>query len=178
MPRLAADVIRGTTRMDRAGPHLREVDRIEAIRHALWESHVCIGQWAFCAFLAMLRKAVDLWSAGYRDEHGLTFDRSAGERDDVYWRLRKIADANPLYRASSHDIIDGLRLDANEAVHDPTVCAGGQAGSYDGAAIMAIRGPAERLHGLVVSLIATTTPKFTAYYSDKSRWRDKPPDVS
>ena len=164
--------------MNDIGPHLRAVEPSEAIRHALWEAHACIGQWTFCAFLAMLRKAVDLWSAGYRDTHEMTFDRATGEKDDIYWRLRKIADANPLYQGSIHEIIDGLRLDANEAVHDPTVCVGGQSGTWDGAGTMAIRGRAERLHGLVLSLISTTTPNFQAYYSDTSRWRKAPPGSS
>jgi hypothetical protein len=126
----------------------------------------------------MLRKAVDLWSAGYRDEHGLTFDSKSGEKDDVYWRLRKLADANPLYRNGIHEIIDGLRLDANDAVHDATVCAGGRAGTHDGDAIMAVRGPAEHLFSVVMNLISVTTPAFRALYSDKSRWRDKPPGAA
>ena len=59
------------------GPtHLRKVDPREAMVHALWESHACIGQWAFCACLAMLRKAIDIWSAVYRDQHGMTFDKT------------------------------------------------------------------------------------------------------
>jgi len=159
-------------------PNLREVDRREAIVHSLWEAHVCIGQWAFCACLAMLRKSVDLWSAGYRDQHQMTFDASAGERDNTYWRLSKIAGENKLYRESIHAIIDGLRLDANEAVHESVVCTGGQSGSYDGVAIVMIREPYERLHDLIVQLIVTTTPGLTPIYSETSRWREKPPGTT
>ena len=159
-------------------PHLHEVNPNEAIIHALWESHTCIGQWAFCACLAMLRKAIDLWSAWYRDRHGMTFDRIAGEKDNIYWRLQKIATENKLYRDSIHTIIDGLRLDANDAVHAVVICAGGQPGDYDGAAIVAIREPFEYLHSLVVKLISTTMPGTNILYSDHSRWRDKPPGTS
>lgn len=158
-------------------PCLREAEPTEAIRHALWEAHVCIGEWAFCACLAMLRKAVDIWSASYRNKHRMTFDRKARQKDNIYWRLQKIAEANPLYRDSIHAIIDGLRLDANDAVHNLVVCAGGQVGTYNSVLIMAKRNPAERLHRLVVNLITTTMPNFQPVYSDKSRWRDKPPGV-
>src|SRR5258706_8992941 len=123
---------------DAARITLEETSREEAIRHALWEAHACVGQWAFCASLAMLRKAVDLWSAKYRDEHGLTFEKSKNERDNIYWRLQKIAEQNPLYAGSVHEVIDGLRLDANDAVHEALVCPGGRSGSYDGEAITAI----------------------------------------
>lgn len=159
------------------GPtNLRKVDPRAAMVHALWEAHACIGQWAFCACLAMLRKAIDMWSAAYRDQHGMTFDKRAGERDSTYWRLRKIADENKLYRESIHAIINGLRLDANDAVHNPMVCAGGRAGTYEGSAIVMIRAPYERLHRIVVELISTTTPGFNPLYSDESRWRQKPPE--
>jgi hypothetical protein len=123
----------------------------------------------------MLRKALDLWSTEYRDRHGMTFDNNRGERDNLYWRLQKIASANALYRDSIHKIIDGIRLDANDAVHDSSVCSGGRAGTYDGPAIMAIRGPVERLHALVVNLILTTMPGVSVVYSAESRWRPTPP---
>lgn len=159
-------------------PHLQTVDPRAAIAHALWESHVCIGQWTFCACLAMLRKAIDLWSAWYRDQHGTTSNKAGGEKDNIYWRLQKIADENKLYRDSIHAIINDLRLDATDAIHEPVVCAGGKPGSYDGTAIMAIREPFERLHSLVINLITTTMPGLTIVYSDRSKWRDKPPGIS
>jgi hypothetical protein len=153
-------------------PILREVTINEAIGHALWEAHACIGQWAFCACLAMLRKALDLWSADYRDRNGMTFNK--GEHDNLYWRLQKIAGANALYRDSIHKIIDGIRLDANDAVHDSFVCSGGHSGTYEGPEIMAIRGPVEELHQLVVNLIRATMPGVVVVYSDASRWRSRP----
>lgn len=154
---------------------LRDVDINESIGHALWEAHACIGLWAFCAGLAMLRKALDLWSGVYRDRHDMTFDKSKGERDDLYWRLRKITEENKLYRDSIHTIIDGLRLTANNAVHDSTVCSGGHAGNYDAYDIMMIRSSFEKLHNTVVSLITTTLPEVKVVYSDTSRWHRKPP---
>lgn len=161
--------------MEGRRPHLREVEPVQAIAHALWEAHVCIGHWAFCGCLAMLRKAVDVWSADYRDRHGMTFDAAANERDILFWRLKKIAADNKLYADSIHQIIDGLRIDANEAVHDPTVCSGGQGGRYDGADIMAIRQPYLTLHGLISSLVRSTMPGFQLVISDTSRWSTRPP---
>lgn len=89
----------------------------------------------------------------------MTFDKSAGEKDNIYWRLQKIAAENKLYRDSIHAIIDGLRLDANDAIHEPVICAGGRAGSYDGAAIVAIKEPFEHVHSLIFNLINTTMPR-------------------
>lgn len=152
--------------------NLIECPPLEAIEHAIWESDVCIGQWAFCASLTMLRKALDLWSGLYRDQHNMTFAR--GERDNLYWRLRKIADANPLYRDSIHEVMDSLRIDANDAVHNAFVCAGGRPGTYDGPAIVAIRDPYIELQGRVMYLISSTTPGWTPMMSDKNRWRDRP----
>ena len=105
----------------------------------------------------------------------MTFDKKLGERDILYWRLRKIADANPLYRESIHNIIDSIRLDANDAVHNSSVCLGGRAGTYDGDAIMAIRHPFERLHALVVKLITSTMSDIFVVYSHEARWRPASP---
>lgn len=150
---------------------LKTVSVDEAIAHALWEAHTCIGQWAFCACLAMLRKALDLWSAEYRDRHGMTFNKAEKEHDNLYWRLRKISEDNPLYNEAIHSIIDELRLDANDAVHLSTVCAGGRIGTFDGPAIISIRQPYEQLHRLIVSLVTTTMPNMRIIYSDTSRWK-------
>lgn len=153
---------------------IRETSIDKAIGHALWEAHACIGQWAFCACLAMLRKALDLWSADYRDRSGMTFSKP--EWDNLYWRLQKIAAANTLYRDSIHTIIDGVRLDANDAVHNSFVCSGDRTGTYDGPEIMAIREPVEKLHQLVVNLIHATKSGIHVVYSDKACWRPTPPD--
>ncbi len=157
--------------MSREDPLVRKVERVEAIRHSLWEAQVCIVRLAICGSLAMLRKAVDLWSADYRDRHGLTFDATAGERDNVYWRLQKIAGANPLYRDSIHEIVDGLRLDANDAIHEPVVCRGGHAVSLDAAGIAAIQAPALKLSTFVSQLIATTMRGVVPTESDVARLR-------
>ena len=153
---------------------LREVPINEAIKHTLWEAHACIGQWAFCACLAMLRKALDLWSGEYRDLYRMTFDKAKGEKDVLYWRLKKIADDNKLYRDSISHIIDGLRISANEAVHDSTVCEGGRVGTFDGIAIESIRQPYLQIFQLVVDLITTTLEDIRVVYSDSSQWREKP----
>lgn len=98
------------------------VDPPKAILHALDEAGGCITNWHLCAATAMIRKALDLWSGEYRDKHDLKFDRQAGERDDLFWRLEKIAAQNPLYRDSIHTIMQQLRDDGNDALHHPMVC--------------------------------------------------------
>ena len=153
---------------------MREVPYKEAIVHSLWEAHVCIGQWAFCACLAMLRKSLDLWSAEYRDRHNMKFDKSKNEKDTLYWRLVKIANENKLYRDSIDKIINELRLDANEALHDSTICFGGQSGNYNGLAILAIRQPYIDLHQLVSNLITTTMQGLDLIHSNNRQWRDEP----
>jgi len=99
---------------------LMKVDRESAMEHALKEARVCINAGAFCACLAMLRKALDLWTAEYRDRFELVF--GGKERDTLHWRLQKIADANPIYAATVHAAINGLKLDANDALHDEVMC--------------------------------------------------------
>jgi hypothetical protein len=157
-------------------PILRETSFNNAIGHALWEAHACIGQWAFCACLAMLRKALDLWSSDYRDKQGMSFNK--GENDNLFWRLKKIAEGNALYRDSIHQIIDAIRLDANDAVHNCFVCSGGHVGTRDGPTISALRAPVQKLHQLVVNLITTTTRDIEIVYSDESRWKTTPPYIT
>lgn len=154
---------------------LAEVKPEVAIGHSLWEAHACIGVWALCACLAMLRKVVDLWSAEYRDKHGMKFNKSAGEKDNVYWRLQKIASENRLYSESIHSIIDALRLDANDALHDKTTCFGGTIGRFDGSQLADIRNPFQLLHQTTVYLIRSTMPNVKVMYSDSSRWSKDPP---
>ncbi|HKV45266.1 MAG TPA: hypothetical protein VJT32_11430 [bacterium] len=137
---------------------LRRAAPREAIAHALWEAEVCLRQWAFCACLAMLRKALDLWTVGYRDKHGLTFDWSGGERDDLHGRLRKIAEENKLYRETIQTIMEGLCQEADDTAHGAVVCRGGYVTAYDGLAATRIKEAYRRLHEMVVSLIAATTP--------------------
>ncbi len=134
-------------------PSLRAAAVGEAIGHALGEARSCFGHSEYCAGLAMLRKAVDLWSAAYRDEHGMTFDRTANERDNLYWRLQKIAEANPLYKSTVHEIVDGLRISANEAVHDPVVCFWGTTGTFEVSARVLRDEPYDYLHSTISKLV-------------------------
>ena len=136
---------------------LRRVTAREAIVHALWEADACLRQWAFCACLAMLRRALDLWTVGYRDKYGLTFEWSGGERDDLAGRLQKIAEENKLYRETIQTIMEGLRQEADDP-HGAVICRGGYGASRDGLAAMRTKEAYRRLHEMVVSLIATTTP--------------------
>ena len=135
------------------------VELPEAIQHALWESWFCFQHEAFCASLAMLRKALDLWSQHQRDQLALTFDKKKREKDDVYWRLIKIAEVNPIYKDSIHYIVDQLRLAGNDVMHDPTRCPGcptGMANFYDRPHLqMAF----QDIHGRVEKLITTTMPE-------------------
>jgi len=138
--------------------HLRRVAPREAIAHALWEAGVCLRSSAFCASLEMLRKALDLWSADYRDRHGLDGDRGKGEPGDLIWRLRKIAGENKLYCDTIHTILDVL---SHETAVPGTgiVCRGGYAGNYDGYAVARIKETYRNLHELVVTSITSTTPE-------------------
>lgn len=137
--------------------YLKEVDMRIAIFHALEEAYKCIDAHAFCACLVMIRKAIDLWSSWYRDQHGMTFNKQAREKDDLYWRLAKIAAANPLYDLSIHHIIDALRLEANSTVHDPIICTPppGNYGPYKEVIIK----PYQDLHAQVTTLIISTLPR-------------------
>ena len=141
---------------------LREVDPKQAIAHAIWEARTCVDAWAFCAALAMLRKAIDLWSVEYQERHGLSFDSKAGEKDNIFWRLQKIAGENKLYADAIHQVIDELRLDANDAVHNSKVCIGENRG-YQGHQTLetplspdSIKAPYSRLVTLVSGLISMT----------------------
>ncbi len=148
---------------------LREVSPKEAIGHALWEADACMKQWAFCAALSMLRKALDLWSTDYAQRTAMAFDQASGERDSLYWRLKKVADQNPLYRDHVHAIIDGLRLTANDALHEATACVGGTSGTFDGGAIVMIEGPPRALHAAVVNLITMSMPGIRVVYAGSRR---------
>ena len=137
--------------------HLRQVPPREAIAHALWEAGVCLRSSAFCACLAMLRKALILWSAEYGEKHGTGPDRGVVETDDLAGRLGKIAEENKLYRETIHTILGSLQND----VHDgpgAMVCRGGYASSYDGLAVTRIKTSYRNLHEMVVILITSTTP--------------------
>jgi hypothetical protein len=137
---------------------LRRVAPREAIAHALWEAGVCIRSSAFCASLAMLRRALDLWSADYRERHGMDGDRGEGEPGDLGRRLTMIAEENKLYRDAIHTILDSLGHDAL-GPEIGIVCRGGYVSSYDGYAVTRTKETYRNLHELVVTLITTTTPE-------------------
>ncbi len=137
---------------------LRRVAPREAIAHALWEAGACLRSSAFCASLAMLRKALDLWSADYRERHGFDGDRGEGEPGDLGRRLTKIAEENKLYRDAIHTILDCLGHDA-VSPEMGIVCRGGYVNGYDGYAVTRIKETYRNLHDLVVTLITATTPE-------------------
>ena len=152
----AASAVRGNAMMMEQ-LHLRKVPPREAIAHALWEAGVCLRSSAFCACLAMLRKALILWSAEYGEKHGTGPDRGVVETDDLAGRLGKIAEENKLYRETIHTILGSLQND----VHDgpgAMVCRGGYASSYDGLAVTRIKTSYRNLHEMIVILITSTTP--------------------
>jgi hypothetical protein len=156
-PQHAAPSVRGNA-MSMEQLHLRRVAAREAIAHALWEAGVCLRSSAFCASLAMLRKALDLWSAEYRERHGWDGDQGAEEPGDLVRRLTKIAEENKLYCDTIRTVLaslnhEGIGLKAG------VVCRGGYASGYDGYAITRIKETYRNLHELVVTLITATTPE-------------------
>lgn len=156
--------------------HLRRAAPREAIAHALWEAGVCLRSSAFCACLAMLRKALDLWSLDYRARHGGRDDDAAGW-GDLATRLTKIGGENKLYRDTILTILDALSHDesgggagadpsaagtfspAGLAAYGGIVCRGGYASSHDGYAISRIKETYRNLHEQVITLITATTPE-------------------
>lgn len=165
-PLVPAPVVRGKA-MTMARLSLRRAAPREAIAHALWEADVCLRQGAFCACLAMLRKTVDLWSAEYRDTHGLTFNPGGGERDNVYWRLRKIAGENKLFQTAIGTILDSLtfappfasiapRDGAHDGEAEAIICRGASLFGTDGLLAVRTKDSYRRLYEMVVHLIAST----------------------
>jgi hypothetical protein len=131
----------------------------DAIAHALWEADACIRQRAFCACLAMLRRALELWSGGYRDKYGMIFNAEAGERDDLYWRLTKIADENRLLRATIQDIVRCLDDAVRDDAPSTRVCRAGHLSDGESPAAVRQRASYRRLHEQVVTLITTASPE-------------------
>ena len=155
--------------------HLRRVLPREAIAHALWEAGVCLRSSAFCACLAMLRKALDLWSLDYRVGQGLDGEESAVYPEDLAGRLTRIAAENKLYAGTIGAILDALSCEEAGPGADPAsrglssraelsppggmVCRGGYATSHDGYAISRIKETYRTLHDQVLTLITATTPE-------------------
>lgn len=134
------------------------VEMTTAVEHALWEAEFCFNHEAFCAGLAMIRKALDLWSQCQRDKLGLKFDGANHEKDDVYRRLMKIADANPMYKESIQWLIDQLRLAGNDVMHEPTRCLGPVAREMEDEDRMDLRMEFQEMYNRVEKLITTTLP--------------------
>lgn len=129
-----------------------------AITHALSEAYNCIERSNFCAGVAMMRKSVDLWSKDWRDSNKITFSKRKRENDNLYWRLKKFAAQNPAYEESVHHIIDALRIQANEALHDATICPEhiSRPGRFP-TPYHDLRVPFHQVHDLVESVIKATT---------------------
>jgi len=140
------------------GVYRHRVSTAEAIAHLLWEADVCLRQRAFCACLAMLRAAVDLWSRDYRDRFGLTLDVAAGERDTLYWRLVRIAEENKLLRTAIAAIIRGLGEAGDGDGPDGRVCHPGRTLGPDGLAAARLKASYRELQELVLGLVATGAP--------------------
>jgi len=155
-PRLPAPTVRGIT-MSMEQLYLRRVAPREAIAHALWEAGVCLRSSAFCASLAMLRKALDLWSADYHKRHNVDGAREGTQPPDLAWRLTKIAEENTLYYHTIHTILGALGADAHDP-HTGIVCRGGYVTGYDGYALTRIKETYRNLHEQVITLITATTP--------------------
>lgn len=151
--------IAGETKMATEQLYRPRVGMREAIAHALWEADVCIRQWAFCACLAMLRQALDLWSGEYRDRYGMTFNTEMGERDDLYWRLTKIADENRVLRATVHEIVRCLDEGTRDGTTSTRVCRTGHLVDGESPAAVRQRATYRRLHEQVVTLITTASPE-------------------
>jgi len=174
-PRAPAQSVRGSA-MSMVQLHLRRVAPREAIAHALWEAGACLRSSAFCACLAMLRKALDLWSLDYRARHRPDGDRGAADPGDLASRLTRIAEENKLYRDTIVAILEalsyeesgpgaglpssgGLSSPAGLSPHGGIVCRGGYASSHDGYAVARIKETYRNLHEQVITLITATTPE-------------------
>jgi hypothetical protein len=174
-PRVPAQSVRGNA-MSMVQLHLRRVAPREAIAHALWEAGVCLRSSAFCACLAMLRKALDLWSLDYGARHGLDGGGGAADPGDLAGRLTKIAEENKLYCDTIVAILEtlsheegglgadpssprGLTAPAGLSSYQGIVCRGGYATSHDGYALARIKETYRNLHEQVITLITSTTPE-------------------
>ena len=174
-PRLPAPSVRGNA-MSMVQLHLRRVTPREAIAHALWEAGVCLRSSAFCACLAMLRKALDLWSLDYGARHRLDGDGGTAAPGGLAERLTKIAEENKVYGDTIVAILEtlsneeggpgaglpsprGVTSQAGRSWPEGIVCRGGYATSHDGYAVARIKETYRNLHEQVITLITSTTPE-------------------
>ena len=168
--RAAVSYSAGPSAMALVPLHLRRAAPREAIAHALWEAGACLRSSAFCACLAMLRKALDLWSREYGARYGGRGGPGGESFERLDTRLAKIADENKVYRDAILTILDALGGEDERTGTDPVVpgdlasyggivCRGGHASSYDGYAVSRIKETYRNLHEQVTTLIAATTPE-------------------
>jgi hypothetical protein len=137
--------------------HLRRGAHREAIAHALWEAGACVRASAFCACLAMLRKALDLWAIDYAERHRRSSSDREGGSADLTVRLMRIAAENEAHRAAIHLIAESLGHDAPDA-YSALVCRGGSVTGFNGYALSRVKETYRDLHEAVVTLIAATIP--------------------
>jgi hypothetical protein len=148
---------------------LYTADRMTAIDHALVEAEQCARMKCHCAAIAMLRKALDLWSVGFSELLEMKFGK--GEKDDLHWRLEKISSANPVYAQTIGEVISGLKLDANNALHDPTVCFRVDDFFQIDLDPRPVHEEYEKVAALVTHLVAVTNPTWRRPYVEMARRR-------
>ncbi len=137
---------------------LRPATRTEALVHVLHEADRCLRQWALCAFLEMLRRGLDLWSAEYCHRHGIA-GPPPGIPDVLGWRLRRIADAAPGIRGLLGTLGAALDVETPGAGERmPCVCRVGSTILPDSLAGARVRSAHRDLYDTVLSLVSATLP--------------------
>jgi hypothetical protein len=137
--------------------HLRRAARQEAIAHALWEAGACLRVSAFCGCLAMLAKALDLWTMDYDARRRPAGGPPDGDPGDLARRLVRIAHENEAHRELIQAIAESLSHEAADA-HSGLVCRGGHVNGFDAYAVARVKETYRNLHEAVVTLITATTP--------------------
>ncbi len=147
-----------------------KVERNVAIGHALWEAKHCYEHWALCAAKAMLRKALDLWTASYCDRQEIDYLAKNGNKKPLQWRLEEIAKRNDLYRHHLHGVVEFLKDAGNDALHDEescAVCEGSPPGR--GGPLFHLQPKREHVRKnieLVERMILSTTPGVEVQYAE------------
>lgn len=137
---------------------LRYVTRAEALVHTLHEADRCLRQWTLCAFLEMLRRALDLWSAEYMDRVRVP-GGSAGGRETLRGRLRRIADTNPSCQPAIEAVASFLDLvDSPPEERVPSFCPVGSTVVPGSLAATRLQAVHRDLYEQVAALVAATLP--------------------